>query len=481
MNVAHTYATASGGRSGQRRCIMPQAAVNSLNALNDALNALNSLEVAINLVREHLRDLQREADGYTIVLDRQGKVERILYSPTGEEEWPADDSEGSHISLRSNCEWLIKHIDALWEAHRIADQVLGQLPQRLIEKLDALTSSPWLASARRNCLDVILKWPGEKSHQTSYAATKVHGNVNELLKLALERDPFPTWMKYEELIAGYRHDLFAIRDVAQVPEATPSVAPAESPSAIRDTPRLRAALSRLKDLFPSADEKLDKLQEFMDEEDELDDGLPASDGHLLTEFSVSFWVDLLTTEFKAIKGYLIEVGLGPDAEAAAAVVATLAQDWKGYLKSRTLACEDKPLDSKMCMIDGTPYTPGQVLHDLRLLLRLSQMQVSEELKRLEATVRSFADIDAQPATTLAAQKAAVAQTDQAGASARKIFPKGVPEDSDIRDLALLIDTAKGGSKSLNKIALEFTSGDKIRARSLLAILNRLKREGRYVR
>jgi hypothetical protein len=65
---------------------------------------------------------------------------------------------------------------------------------------------------RRHCVDVVLKWPGEVGHQTSYAAQKVHGSVTELLELTGKNDPFPTWENYLELIAGYGHDLFSIRD-----------------------------------------------------------------------------------------------------------------------------------------------------------------------------------------------------------------------------------------------------------------------------
>jgi hypothetical protein len=74
---------------------------------------------------------------------------------------------------------------------------------------------PWVASVRRNCLDNILKWPGESAHQTSYASEKVAGNVAELLEKAKKRSPYATWLDFENQLKEYGHDLFSIRDAVQ--------------------------------------------------------------------------------------------------------------------------------------------------------------------------------------------------------------------------------------------------------------------------
>lgn len=63
----------------------------------------------------------------------------------------------------------------------------------------------------------------------------------------------------------------------------------------------------------------------------------------------------------------------------------------------------------------------------------------------------------------------------------KLFPKGIPENSDIQDLVVRLDTEKGSGKSKNRIAREFTGEDRghdPKARSLLAQIRRLKRDGR---
>jgi hypothetical protein len=67
------------------------------------------------------------------------------------------------------------------------------------------------------------------------------------------------------------------------------------------------------------------------------------------------------------------------------------------------------------------------------------------------------------------------------ANTARLFPGGVPENPDIVDLVVRLDAAKGGNKSQNTIAREFTnespSNDQ-RAQSLLSQIRRLKREGR---
>jgi hypothetical protein len=64
---------------------------------------------------------------------------------------------------------------------------------------------------------------------------------------------------------------------------------------------------------------------------------------------------------------------------------------------------------------------------------------------------------------------------------QRLFPKGIPENADIRDLVLQINEQRGNGKSLGRIARELTGEDRRKdkkAKSLLAQVRRLKREGR---
>jgi hypothetical protein len=77
---------------------------------------------------------------------------------------------------------------------------------------------------------------------------------------------------------------------------------------------------------------------------------------------------------------------------------------------------------------------------------------------------------------LAAQKIAI------DANTHKMFPKGIPDNPDIRDLAIRLNSDKGSGKSQNQTAREFTGetlGSDTKAKRLLASLRMLKARGRY--
>jgi len=62
----------------------------------------------------------------------------------------------------------------------------------------------------------------------------------------------------------------------------------------------------------------------------------------------------------------------------------------------------------------------------------------------------------------------------------KIFPKGIPDDTDIVDLAIRIDSARGSDAKYLDIARELTGeklGDEPRAKKLLARLRMMRRRG----
>jgi hypothetical protein len=67
------------------------------------------------------------------------------------------------------------------------------------------------------------------------------------------------------------------------------------------------------------------------------------------------------------------------------------------------------------------------------------------------------------------------------ANTKKLFPMGVPENTEIVDVAVRIDAAKGSGKSERQIAREYTSeskGNMPRAQSILSQIRRMKRQGR---
>lgn len=67
------------------------------------------------------------------------------------------------------------------------------------------------------------------------------------------------------------------------------------------------------------------------------------------------------------------------------------------------------------------------------------------------------------------------------ANAAKLFPKGVPDNTNIVDLVVRLNTARGTDRSEISIAREFTGeseGQEPKARSLLSQIRRMRREGR---
>jgi hypothetical protein len=63
---------------------------------------------------------------------------------------------------------------------------------------------------------------------------------------------------------------------------------------------------------------------------------------------------------------------------------------------------------------------------------------------------------------------------------QKLFPKGVPEDSNIVDLVVRLNTAKGSGKSQSEVARELTGesiGNDVLAKKLLANIRTMRNRG----
>ncbi len=192
---------------------MLQDRSSDLEALNKALDALNSLQVAIQLVREGLDAIQRDSKYHLLHFDAKGVFTGMSWHNTPHEIWPAECSDC--VLIQSHCEWLPKHVNSLWMSHAEADRAVAMLPRRLTDRLDKISNTDWVSSVRFNCLDKVLKWPGEIAPQTSWTAVKVAGTIPKLLRYAADYDPLPTWAHFERLIAGYREQLVAIRHAVQ--------------------------------------------------------------------------------------------------------------------------------------------------------------------------------------------------------------------------------------------------------------------------
>jgi len=194
-----------------------QSTNGDFNALNNALNALTKLNVSMMMVSQHLAAIQRQSQDYDLGFAPNGNLSRICRRGSRLIIWEPGSADDRHefLELCSNCEWFPKHVKSLWESQREADDALGAVPRRLLENIDALTARPWLPSVRRYCLDLVLKWPGETTHQSSLITIKINGRIDEMLANAVHRDPFPTWAKFCDLLDQYGHDLVAIRDAVQ--------------------------------------------------------------------------------------------------------------------------------------------------------------------------------------------------------------------------------------------------------------------------
>lgn len=96
----------------------------------------------------------------------------------------------------------------------------------------------------------------------------------------------------------------------------------------------------------------------------------------------------------------------------------------------------------------------------------------------EQAMRGLRYIAADVASDVAVK---ATQDEAASANRLKLFPKGVPENNDIVDLVVRLDAERDSGKSMNRIEREYTKekrGKDQRAKSLLAQVRRLKRQGR---
>jgi hypothetical protein len=198
---------------------MPETANGDLAALNNCLSGFTNLRVSLSLVSDHLKSLQRTTRFCELIFSAQGELYGVQYKGDPGSFETADSR--NCVQEKSDCEWLPKYVDSLWEAQPEVDGALAALPVRLAEKLDALTQTPWIATVRRHLIDKVLAWPGEPIHQTAWGSAKVCNDVAKLLEMADKFEPYPTWDRYFALMSEYAHDLYAIRDAVQ-PEAGPT-------------------------------------------------------------------------------------------------------------------------------------------------------------------------------------------------------------------------------------------------------------------
>lgn len=206
---------------------LPISGATEFDALCRALDALNKLRTVLGLITYHLASLCDQAALYHPVFGDDGKLIGVPDGTHHGKLRPLDDF--MCVTLKSNCEWLVVYIGNLWQYHAEVDAALAALPRTLLQKLDGLRGGPWLPLARRNCLDLMLKWPGEERHQTAIGAEKVYGTVPQLLKKVAQRRPFETWEDYNRLLGEYEHDLVAVRGEASSPKGPPPSSDSATP------------------------------------------------------------------------------------------------------------------------------------------------------------------------------------------------------------------------------------------------------------
>jgi hypothetical protein len=191
---------------------MSQSEYPDIDTLNAALEALNHLQVSMELVHKDLEHILRASLGYTLHFNSRRKFVGMSHPADPDLCYTSQDE--SCIEIVGYCEYLPKYVQTLHENQGQADRALAALPPRVISSLDKLAQTDWLTSVRFHCLDRILKWPGESQLQGSMSTVHIPAVVPRLLELAKERDPFPTWHKFSQLLAAYRTQIVAARGAA---------------------------------------------------------------------------------------------------------------------------------------------------------------------------------------------------------------------------------------------------------------------------
>jgi hypothetical protein len=120
------------------------------------------------------------------------------------------------------------------------------------------------------------------------------------------------------------------------------------------------------------------------------------------------------------------------------------------------------------MVGDIPLIGRRYSHQsiVALLAKYSRI-LGEELEKLERVLAQDPSRTPEPTATSEAIRA----------DRSPLFPKGVPEDSDLVDLVTRLDAAKGSGKSWNGVARELL-GDERRSQSLLRQIRRMRLDGR---
>jgi hypothetical protein len=134
------------------------------------------------------------------------------------------------------------------------------------------------------------------------------------------------------------------------------------------------------------------------------------------------------------------------------------------------------------LLNTSKTVPQEMLDEVRQATIALYRKAEMAWESFQAILRCGAAATEQAIIVLSAPagpKPEVSQTDSANTA--KLFPKGLPQNPDIVDLVVRLDTAKGTDKSDIAIAREFTGEPESRdgkARSLLSQIRRMRRNGR---
>ena len=87
---------------------------------------------------------------------------------------------------------------------------MQQLPEYLLDALTKLHGRPWRAAVVRDCLDRILRWPASDGGSNS-TAPQLPETLNHFVALSQSSNPCDRWTHHCELLGNYLDDLHAVR------------------------------------------------------------------------------------------------------------------------------------------------------------------------------------------------------------------------------------------------------------------------------
>ncbi|MCH7687976.1 MAG: hypothetical protein IH899_15060, partial [Planctomycetes bacterium] len=196
-----------------------------LDLLQRVIDAFASASAALHCIDDDVATLQRKSEKYELRFDDSLQFVSMKPLPLVGLESHVDEShvieasDDRAIEVVGCCEMLPERVDNLWTAKAEADAAIQALSTSILDTLSKMVGKPWQPTVRRECIDWLTIWPGEKT--PGYGVRKVSNHVPTLLENADHYDPHDKWQEYRERLASYANDILAVR--AEVAEGEPAV------------------------------------------------------------------------------------------------------------------------------------------------------------------------------------------------------------------------------------------------------------------